>query len=111
MQNRTLSLCILALCSFVNGQIAQRRSSIVVAKESAAKGDFNVELFRLSLEYLQQELGQTKAEPPSVLVLRLAHQTESHYGLALDDAARDALIDRVIRKLNTTVSISALQHH
>jgi hypothetical protein len=33
---------------------------------------------------------------------------ESHYGLALDSAARNALIDRVIRKLNTTVSISSL---
>ena len=155
MHKRMFIVCAIAVCSLVSAQVAPRRSSIVVAKDPAAKGNVDVEQFRLSLGYLQEELGQSKTEPPGVLVLCLTQQTagalgigdgiylqrateprgvhspyyevlltreystrdyvfmadkilESHYGLALDSAARNALIDRVIRKLNTTVSISAL---
>jgi len=154
MQKRAFLLCAIAFCSLVNAQAAPRRSSIAVAKEPAAKGDLDVEQFRLALRYVQEELGQTKTDPPSVLVLRLTQQTaealgiadgiylqraadppdvhapyyevlltreystqayvfmadkllESHYGLILDKVARKALIDRVIRKLNSTVNISA----
>lgn len=158
MRKRLLLLCTIMFCSLVNAQMTPLRSSIVLANEPAAKGGLDVEQFRLSLGYVQEELGRTKTEPPGVLVIRLTQQTagalgvgdgiylqlatethdmhppyyeelltreystrayvfmadkilESHYGLALDNAARNALIERVIRKLNSKVSISALQHH
>jgi hypothetical protein len=81
MHKRMFIVCAIAVCSLVSAQVAPRRSSIVVVKDPAAKEDLDVEQFRLSLRYLQEELGQSKTEPPGVLVLCLTKQTAGALGI------------------------------
>jgi len=156
MLQRVLPLCIIVLCSVVEAQVASAYSSVALAKEPAALGNIDLKRLRLSLQYLQEEVGQTKTEPPGMLLIHLSKQTaealglrdgiflqratefdhsqtyyevvltgeyatrvyvliaeeilENHYGLSLDDTARNVLVDRVTRKVNATVSTSELQH-
>ena len=156
MLQRVLPLCIIALCSVLEAQVAPEYSSVALAKEPAAFGNIDLKRLRLSLQYLQEEVGQTKTEPPGMLLIHLSKQTaealglrdgiflqrateldhsqtyyevvltgeyatrayvliaeeilENHYGLSLDDTARNVLVDRVTRKVNAAVKTPELQH-
>jgi hypothetical protein len=156
MLQRVLLLCMIALCSVVEAQVTPAYSSFALAKEPAALGNIDLKRLLLSLQYLQEELGRTKTEPPSMLLIHLSKQTadalglrdgiflqhateldhsqtyyevvltveyatrgyvtiaekilENYYGVSPDDTARNAVVDRVTRKVDATVRTSELQH-